>query len=541
MYKVMLVDDDYPVLELLSETIEWDQLGVSLQSTHENGASAFEKAMEDMPDILITDIGMPKMNGIQLTKQLKDRNPNLQVAILSCHSDFEYAHQALKLQVQDYLVKDTFDPEDLCLLIKKFKDTLDEQNSKIIKQIQLQQMLKRNKESVKERFIKKTMDPSVMNEREWMSEAKSLGLDLDHTGYIGSHAIIHNFRLIKEQFKSEDTLNFAIHNVVTEAIEGCCPGAVHFQLGAREMFVFFPASLILKKNALTEARESMKRIQHALKKSLNITLSFITGEGCSNLLEFKQELSLLKNCTHQSFYMKPGTIDERKDTQAAPSEDLFSMYDEAAAEMRELIMLRDEDRIHYYVNKWISFLEEKQFPPEMVKDWVLKLLLDLRVKLHALQFFRSNHTVEHIHNEIFDIQLLEELKTWLIHYFNSTLSIVKDVYDQTRRKEILEAFQYVAMNIEKKISLDEVSSHLYLNPSYFSRLFKKEVGETFVEYVTKMKLTRAKELLEQTADSVGKICERLGYDNQSYFIKIFKNYVGVTPIEYRGVRPKEVR
>ncbi|KGM46093.1 hypothetical protein NP83_02170, partial [Neobacillus niacini] len=70
--------------------------------------------------------------------------------------------------------------------------------------------------------------------------------------------------------------------------------------------------------------------------------------------------------------------------------------------------------------------------------------------------------------------------------------------------------------------------------SYFSRLFKKEVGETFVEYVTKMKINRAKELLEQTTDSVGKICERLGYDNQSYFIKIFKNYVGVTPIEYRG-------
>jgi two-component system response regulator YesN len=82
MYKVMLVDDDYPVIELLSETIEWENLGLKLQSTHENGAAAFEKALNEMPDLLITDIGMPKMNGIELTKRLKELNPHLQVVIL---------------------------------------------------------------------------------------------------------------------------------------------------------------------------------------------------------------------------------------------------------------------------------------------------------------------------------------------------------------------------------------------------------------------------------------------------------------------------
>jgi two-component system, response regulator YesN len=534
MYKVMLVDDDYPVLQLLSETIEWEQLGVSLQSTHENGASAFEKAMDEMPDILITDIGMPKMNGIELTKKLKSQNPNLKVAILSCHADFGYAQQALKLQVQDYLVKDTFDPDDLRNLIKKFKDTLDKQNNRMIQHQQIQNMLDRNKESVKERFIKKTIEQPDINEMNWLSEAKSLGLHLDHSGYIGSLAMIHNYSTLKELYLSEDTLNFAINNVVAEEIERCYPGSVHFQHGVKELFFFFPSSLILKRNALSDVSEGMKRIQHALKRSLNITLSFITGDGCTNMPEFKQELLLLLNCSHQSFYLNPGTIVERKEPKEAPTEDLFSKYDEAAAEMRELIMLRDESRISEYVNKWVAFLEERQFAPELVKDWVLKLLLDLRVKLHALQLFRSQQTFDYMHNEIFDIQFIDELKTWLMNYFKAILSFVKEVYEQTKRKEILDAIKYVTVNIEKKISLDEVSSHLYLNPSYFSRLFKKEVGETFVEYVTKMKINRAKELLEQTADSVGKICERLGYDNQSYFIKIFKNYVGVTPIEYRG-------
>ena len=106
MYKVMLVDDDYPVLEFLSEMINWAELGLILQSIHVNGLSALHEAEEDMPDILITDIGMPKLNGIELTKLLKEKNPSLIVTILSCHNEFKFAQQALKLKVQEYILKD---------------------------------------------------------------------------------------------------------------------------------------------------------------------------------------------------------------------------------------------------------------------------------------------------------------------------------------------------------------------------------------------------------------------------------------------------
>jgi two-component system, response regulator YesN len=533
MYKVMLADDDYPVLELLSEAVGWGELGVALQSIHENGASAFDQAMIEMPDILITDIGMPKMNGIELTKKLKELNPNLQVAILSCHSDFEYAQQALKLQVQDYLVKDTFAAEDMSPLIEKFKENLDGLNKHALKQIQMNYIIDQNQVSVKERFIRKTIDPSASNEKEWVAEADSLGLCFDTQGYIGSLATINHYHTVKRKFISEETLHFEVNKVIAEAIEKCCPGSVPFKAGEREIIIFFPSSLSFKMNILNEVSESMKRIQYELRKSLNISLSFIAGKGFRNFKECKQEVQNLLNCRHQRFYMMSDTIAELKEPEKS-SVNLFSKYDEAAAEMRELMMLRDRSSISGFIEKWISFLEEKQCSPEQVKDWVLKLLLDLKMKLQALQFFRSDQTAESLHNEILVIQFLDELKDWLNNYFKAILTLVDGVYEQTRRKEILDTFKYVSINIEKKISLDEVSSYLYLNPSYFSRLFKKEVGETFVEYVTKMKINRAKELLEQTADSVGKICERLGYDNQSYFIKIFKSYAGVTPIEYRS-------
>lgn len=529
----MLVDDDYPVIELLSEAIEWENLGVMLQSTHENGAAAFEKAVYEMPDILITDIGMPKMNGIELTKMLKELNPQLQIVILSCHSEFEFAKQALRLQVQDYLVKDMFDPEDLCQVIKRIVDNLEKQKKKDVKQVQLQHLLDKNKNSMRERFIKKTINQASVDEKEWLNEAESLGLQLDRTAYTASMAIIHDYNLEKERYLSEDTLTFALQNIVSDIIKDSKSEAVFFSFGTKEIILCFPNLHKLKKGCFDEKKECIQKIQKALKNYLNINISFMMGKSFSSFTELRNELILLQSAKHQRFYMAPGTINKREVVQPE-NDDLFSKYDEAASEFRELMVVKDESMITPIVTKWITFIEEKKFHPELVKEWMLKLLLDFKVKLQALQLFRSEYIVEGLHNKIILSNNLSELKVLLIDFFKSLLKRSQAAYSQTKRSEILDAIGYVSRNLEKRISLEEVSSYLFLNQSYFSRLFKKEVGENFVEFVTKMKITRAKELLEQTPDSVGKICERLGYDNQSYFIKLFKTHVGVTPIEFRG-------
>lgn len=106
---------------------------------------------------------------------------------------------------------------------------------------------------------------------------------------------------------------------------------------------------------------------------------------------------------------------------------------------------------------------------------MLKLLLDLKVKLKALQFFGTKSSDEVLHEEILSIDSLADLRVWLIKYFEMLLSAVNDVSTQSRRKEVIEACKYVEVHLEKKITLDEVANVLYLNPSYFSRLFKKKL------------------------------------------------------------------
>lgn len=215
------------------------------------------------------------------------------------------------------------------------------------------------------------------------------------------------------------------------------------------------------------------------------------------------------------------------------SKHTYSLYDKANEEFRDILIDKREAALLPTIQRWMNVFKEQACPPEMVKDWVLKLLLDLKLKLQSLQHFRSTYSVDVMHKDILEIDTLTELESWLIDYFHSAISVTGEIMDHSKRLSVLNALQYVSMNLDKRISLEEVAEHLFLNSSYFSRLFKKETGETFIEYVTRMKMERAKELLDMTNEPMCKICELLGYDSQSYFIKIFKSYNGLTPVEYR--------
>ena len=533
MYKVMLVDDDYPVLETLSSTIPWDKLGLTLIGTYENGAVALEAAQRQMPDIVVTDIGMPRMNGLDLIRALKELKPRIRFAILSCHSEFHYAQQAMKLNVQDYLLKDTLDPSDLEKLLAQFKASLDEETDRDQRQSQLKHIVDRNRERHKQSFIRGTIHEPILDASAWMKEAETFGLRISNKLCLPIACFIDDQRRARQRFVTDDVLRFAVNNLLDEMLDQEDRHTIHFTYDVLRSFILIPSNPGLKTNPYDVAAQLLAKLQSAVFSTLKIKLSFIIGNTCSSPAELKREMTELLGSTGQRFYMRSKTM-EKKQPMAFLGEDPFSVYDEAASAFREMFMEGKMANIQAMVEHWISHLRGQRFRPEAVKDWVLKLVLDLKLKLQSMQLFRNQFSVEILHQELLEMDTLEEIEGWIVHFFETSLVVVDDVKVLSKRTEVLDACQYVSLHLNRKISLDEVAEHLYMNPSYFSRLFKKETGETFIEYVNKMKVHRAKELLDQTNLPVAKICEALGYDNHSYFIKMFKTVAGVTPQEYRG-------
>lgn len=399
----MLVDDDYPVLEFLSEMIDWGGLGLILQSTHENGMSALKEAEENMPDILITDIGMPKLNGIELTKKLKEKHPALLVTILSCHNEFGFAQQALKLNVQEYILKDMLDVNDIIHLLRQFVDTLNNEKKNKMNQLQMAQTIEQNKGLMLERFINKTIHHPIHNENVWQDEAYLLGLQPEQR-YMVILCLINQYQSVLHYFQSTDLVNYFVNHVIAEVIENESVNAVHGQFEKEKSFLFVSLSReedeeILKINSL------IKKIQSIFHDTFGISLSFRKGNPAENPGDLKMQMMKLIECN---------------------------------------------------VSKICSNVE------------------------------------------------------------------------------IENACKYILDNLHRKITLDEVANYLHLNSSYFSRLFKKEIGENFVKYVVRLKMNRAKDLLDQTNYTILEISDMLGYENQSYFNKTFKSFEGLAPIEYRN-------
>ncbi|MGG1550271.1 response regulator transcription factor [Paenibacillus ferrarius] len=533
MYKVMLVDDDYPVLELLSEVIPWQQLGLSLMGTYENGLRAWEDSQRELPDILITDIGMPRMNGLELIARLKERKGNMRCIILSCHSEFQFAQQAMRLNVQDYLIKDTLDPKDLEKLLQQCKMSLDDERQSHWQHSKLSHLVDETKELRKEQWLKNFIQQPLLNPKEWMKEAEGYGVLVEDSVCLAAAGFLVDVKLAQKRFSSDQTLRFAITNVMEEVLQTMDIRVMHAAYGVKESLFLFTFRRGIKRNMFEDTAACVQAIQTTLFRVLKLQMSFLIGDACQTPEQLKGNLKSLLTAESQRFYMEEGGI-ARLTHEAVEQKDIFAHYDEANSELREVLLGKQPDEIGDVVERWTAFMRAEAYAPETVKDWMLKLLLDQKLKWQSLQMIRPSYSTDTLHKEIVDLSTLHEMKRWLSGHLQGIANLAGGSTGPSLRPEIMKACQYVSQHLDRKISLEEVAEHCFLNPSYFSRFFKKEVGESFIEYVTRKKMERAKELLNQTNHPSSKICEMLGYDNQSYFIKTFKTYVGVTPVEYRG-------
>ncbi|MFB5265244.1 helix-turn-helix domain-containing protein [Paenibacillus enshidis] len=535
MYNVMLADDDYPVIELLSETIEWERLGYRLMGTHENGLSAWEQAERQMPDVLITDIGMPKLDGLELAARISERRAGVRIVILSCHSEFQLAQQAMRLNVQEYFLKDALDPEDLSRLLLRLKEGLDEERRMNWEQERLHRLLNETKELRREKVIKNFIHQPLLSPEAWRRDAEGYGLLLSGEQCLPVIGFVDNYRLVKHRFASDQTLLFAVGNVMDEVLQAGELRGLHIGYDVKRSLLLFSCKPTLKVNVMDQLKESLRQIQNTLLQVLKIRMSFLIGPSAGTPELLKASLVELLDSEEQRFYLREGDCAKRSPSapQASP-QDLFDYYDEAIQQLRAVLLGKSVQEAGHAAQRWIELIRVQKYPSEMVKDWTLKLLLDLKLKLHTLQPVRSSHTADTLHREISELNSLDQLGEWLADHLCAFVSARTGSVAASKRMEITEACRYVALHIGRRICLDEVAEHLHLNASYFSRLFKKEMGMTFIEYVTRMKVERAKELLDHTGHTVGEICELLGYDNQSYFIKTFKVHTGATPVEYRG-------
>lgn len=508
MYKLLIVDDEEIVCKGLTQFVNWSELGFEVVQTVHSVAQALVYLENNPVHAILTDIRMPIQTGLQLLEIVVDEYPDMKSVILSGYSDFEYARQALRLGAIDFITKPV-NFEELKRIFRHVKYLLDE--VKLLSQ-QKEEYLLLQKESYFRQLIHNTALPTaystqlgLMEQSDFFIIRFSLSLGLDDYSLLLEAK--NNLMTLAENYFSLYGKCIFFHNTFQEI---CC--------------ILYPSNLISFSHLLEPFYDQ-------LKQSINISTTLGISNTHSSLSSFSKAYkeagkSLSYKVLKRKFYVLYQEVDTILCQNPGLTEDQCSTLLQMLNEGTYL------DLIDYIHALFDTFILHPVSQNELY-SFSIELLLYIYQCLSTLSpTLLSSHKIRLIIKEIVFINEVSHIQTYICDMLRETLKpLAQDV--QCHNNLIQVALTYIQENYSEDITLHTLADILYLHPIYLSKLFKEKTGENFINYLTRVRIEKAKELLKDPSLKIYDISKLVGYESSKHFSKTFKGLLGITPREYR--------
>ncbi|PPA70464.1 response regulator transcription factor [Jeotgalibacillus proteolyticus] len=501
MIRVMLVDDEPLILEGLTYIIDWESIGFEVVATAENGLEALEKSRSIQFDVLITDINMPQMTGLELIEKINQENESIKSIILSGFQEFDLIKRGLKLGIENYLLKPVNEDEFLSSLLhvkeKIERSTLEEESVLILRDHSIWRWLmgKMDDQDFKERlsFYPTTKFRAPMH-------LGLLKLDWEEQ----TEHLLYSLQAKIEQ----ETNGVAVITPSGDLFLIWCEGSE--QDFEREKEVF--ASLIQHEAA---GREHVYVISGTVD-------SFKEVPAVYRSLEMACELKLLlpdqDHLMAEQMYLKSSRKNADQDIQ---------IHRYLKPELMEQLANQDYDSVKHYLKEvFIQLEQNKEF--FVIKSVLLEFFFQVKNKfMISLEY---THYIQMIHQILY----LQQAEDALGIIDQCTDLIEQDRTVEEEKSPIVQTvLSYIHKNYSEDMSLKTLGHTFHINPIYLGQLFQKEVKSSFTKYLNQLRIDRAKNLLLNSYEKAGHIGKKVGYTDATYFYKQFKKYEKVTPSEWR--------
>jgi two-component system response regulator YesN len=514
MRKILVVDDEKLIRLGVKSMIEKKQKDFYDIALCSNGKEALEMVQRETFDIVITDIRMPQMDGISFIQNLQKVECNPAVIILSGYDDFNYAREALKCGAKDYLLK-PINREQLYSSIEKVEKDLE-----VSKEMANNENLIRSYiEDFRANELNYIFLRSNINEDEIEEIGEKLKLDIFYDNYyiglaLGSEA--SNIR--SDGFRNEICL--AVEEYVRSNKD-------------KKVYVFNNEhGVVLAANSCSvfEYLEERYSKESFFKFFIGISEEHIGIKEVKKAYEQAREA--LKYRTFSHYY---GTTIINYSTISNKSKD-FTMPTEKVEMLRNLIETDREKDIEITLSELLNEGKARDFSISYLEELNKQINQIVLKQIKSKFFLKEEEVLEKFKrfNEIYNFSNFKEyshdLKEFVL-YINEYIRTIKDIYGD--KKNIEKAIDYINNNYYKDLNLAIVSNEVSLNYSYFSQVFKEYTGENFVNYLKKIRINKAKELLKENDYKIYEVAQKVGYDDSKQFAKIFRSITGVSPAEYR--------
>lgn len=545
-YKLLMVDDEEEVRNGVLQKIDWLKYGFEIVGAAENGKEALEIAEKTFPDVVITDIKMPFMDGMQLSKIIKGKYPMTRIVVLTGFDEFYYAQKAISFNVAEYLLKPISANELINVLIK-LKSQLDKEFEEKKDIDYLKDYYRKSLPVLKEKFLI-SLVTSVLTKEEIEEKAKSYGLNL-----IGNNFVVSVISIDKNSVRTsnneessfspsfnsvvqheKELLTFAVLNITEEIIDRY---GLSIAFLNSEYIVIIGVFQETDKDAAAKKNFSItEALRQTIEKFLKTTVTIGVGIIYNEITALKRSYESALAALDYKLFMGNNRIIGIEDIE--PKSVNRIIFDEAKEHALESsIKLGTVEEINSTIDMIFHGLSDSN---ASYKDYQIYLMEILTSILKAVRnsdvsiddIFGSNSD---LYSAMYSHKSLEAVQTWFKDIAVRTMKyIAKDRQDNCTLM-VGEAKNYIKKNYhDSELSINAVCDFLHISPTYFSFIFKKETKTTFVNFLTQVRLDSAKELLKTTSMKTFEIAEKIGYSDANYFSYSFKKKFGMSPSEFRN-------
>ena len=535
--KVFLVEDEVIIRSGVKKSINWEQEGYEFVGEASDGELAYPMILKEKPDILITDIRMPFMDGLELSRLVKKELPDIKILILSGYDEFEYAKKAIKIGVTEYLLK-PISAAKLTEVLNAVAETIRQENEeKNLLETYFAEM-RENTERDKMRLFEKLL-MGDLSMGEILEAGERFGMNLGASCYkIVLFKILAN---LENHVYAEQMVD-ACSSV--EQAASMMEGVYVFQRGV-EGWAF-----LLTAQDEKSMEESAKILYQNLKQAMkNYTqLEYFGGIGSTvpRIRWLKQSFREADRAFAARFVEEANQIISQKEFEKSQMEEGLKMQGvvqigKSREMLQKFLSNGTREEVKAFSDAYISRIEEENIRSTMVRQYVVIdvciVILSFCERISSAN--RLQEEAEELQKMMQKIHSLSEIKKYVVRLLNEAIEL-RDAESGRRYSDLIAAAKKEIENhyMTEEISLNTVAISVGMSPSYFSSIFSKEAGKTFVEYLTEVRIEKAKEFLMCSSMKTSEIGYEVGYKDPHYFSYIFKKVQGCSPKEYRA-RGKE--
>ena len=525
MFSILIVDDDTVFRTRMKSIIDWEKEGYSIIAEARNGREAIEKIEEFNPDIVITDISMPVINGVELIDFVTKFKENTSIIALSGYNDFHYVRGSLIKGAEDYLLKNQLNADKLLDVLGSVSKKLISKNTYKPKHTIV------NKDTLIQEFLLLLISGCAGSKEEIHSRLKRLDIENLIQGVVVIVAEPDNNELIGNLSESEYyKYLYSINCILKESVSSDS-GAVITIVGRNRILILIPVSnpTLYKE----KCRRLLSRMNNNVIRFLNEPISFGVSGFCKDITELSYYYEqAVKTLVENRFQGKSSFIAEANVEQKTSKILTLDVTDEK--DIIESLRREDDFTTDVVINR--IFNKFNNCSSENIQLVLAELLNIIIREMRANNI--SDDTVlqqdELNYRTIINTMNIPELKDWFIEKYRRLYQCLLRYRTFTHYNEnTKKAIDYIEKYFYRNISLSDIAAAINVNSSYLSRVFKNDTGFNITDYLNKTRVEKAISLIDDGKYPLKVISYKVGIQNYNYFFKLFKKFIGVTPSEYK--------